>query len=117
METEILLFYVHPSYNSALDRKPCTPDVSGYLVTGLADHQSWEEMWGFLGLGLSYPNEALEVVCLTTQRRWWQSRMGAGYPDSQGSAPHSKPCRVEEAECLGSAWPLLTVFGEAVVSS
>lgn len=117
VETEILLFCVYLSYNSPLDRKPCTPDISGYLVTGLEDHQCWEEMWRFLGLGLSYPSEASEVLCLTTQRRWWQSRTGAGYPDSQGSAPHSKPWRVEEAECLGSAWPLLAVSGEGVVSS
>lgn len=87
VETEILLFCVYLSYNSPLDRKPCTPDISGYLVTGLEDHQCWEEMWRFLGLGLSYPSEASEVLCLTTQRRWWQSRTGAGYPDSQGSAP------------------------------
>lgn len=106
-----------PLTTSPLDRKPCSPDVSRYLVTGLVDHQSWEEMWRFLGLSLSCPTEASEVLCLTTQRRWWQSRMGAGCPDSQGSVPHSKPWRVEEAENLGSAWPLLAVSGEAVVSS
>lgn len=41
--TEILLFYVHRTYNSYLDRELCTPGVSGCLVTGLAGRQSWEE--------------------------------------------------------------------------